>query len=90
VPVWAGAEPPPAAWAFDARRDQRNFGLSDDQCNAAFPDLYYEIDRAAAWRRGLGHRNVTPDDLDIKWKDEMLRAMIFDGQVGSPGLRAPL
>jgi hypothetical protein len=78
---WSTADPPPQPWSFDHRRDQRNFGLSDDQCDAAFPDLYREIDRAVAWRRGSGLHNITPADLDVSWKTEMLRAMIFDQQV---------
>jgi hypothetical protein len=78
---WSAADPPPQPWAFDHRRDQRNFGLSDEQCDAAFPDLYREIDRAVAWRRNSNLRNITAADLDVSWKTEMLRAMIFDGQV---------
>jgi hypothetical protein len=87
---WSAADPPPAAWSFDHRRDQRNFGLSDDQCDVAFPDLYREIDRAVAWRRGSGLQNITPADLDVKWKAEMLRAMIFDGQVTTPSVRSDI
>ncbi|KAF2399558.1 hypothetical protein EJ06DRAFT_511716 [Trichodelitschia bisporula] len=72
--------PEPEQWTFDAARDARDFGLSDEQCDAAFPDFYEEIDRAVELHRSLG--NITIDDLDMSWRrDEMLRAMIFDRQL---------
>jgi len=80
------ATDPPAAkpteqWSFDTQRDERNYGLSDEQCLLAFPDFYQEIDRAVSSREVLGP--ITRGDLDISWRegDEMLRAMIYDRQV---------
>jgi hypothetical protein len=84
LPVWSGSDPPYISWSFDHHRDQRNFGLSDDQCDAAFPDLYREIDRAVAWRKNSKLRNITPEQLDVSWKTELLRAMIYNGQVPPP------
>lgn len=72
---------PSTTWIFDAERDERNYGLSDEQCLLAFPDYYREIDRAVASRGMLGP--VTLDDVDISWRDEMVRAMIYDRQVGT-------
>lgn len=88
--VWPPAEPtatstpsaqPAEQWAFDTARDERNFGLSDEQCLLAFPDFYREIDRAVATRESFGP--VTLNDVDISWREgnEMVRAMIYDRQV---------
>jgi hypothetical protein len=74
--------PPIGGWTFDPKRDERNFGLSDDQCSAAFPDFYAEIDRAVQYRKEKGLGNVTSDLVDIGWRDnEIMRAMIYDKQV---------
>ena len=85
-PSEAIATSPPAAkpteqWSFDTQRDERNYGLSDQQCLLAFPDFYQEIDRAVSSREVLGP--ITRSDLDISWRegDEMLRAMIYNRQV---------
>ncbi|KAF1981029.1 DUF821 domain-containing protein [Aulographum hederae CBS 113979] len=54
-----------------------DYGLSDEQCDLYFPDLYQEIDRAASYARD--HGNISTDDLDISWKkDGLVRAMIHD------------
>ncbi|KAK0637551.1 Protein O-glucosyltransferase 1 [Lasiodiplodia hormozganensis] len=75
------SQPGPAdGWAFDAKRDAKNFGLSPEQCDAAFPKLWAEIDRAVAHRKKVG--NITPDEVKIGWKiDGIVRAMIYDRQL---------
>lgn len=82
------SQPGPAdGWAFDAKRDAKNFGLSPEQCDAAFPKLWAEIDRAVAHRKKVG--NITPDEVKIGWKiDGIVRAMIYDRQVCSQWLPA--
>jgi len=35
----------PDGWKFQATRDARDFALSDEQCSAAFPKLYTDINR---------------------------------------------
>jgi hypothetical protein len=74
--------PPIGGWTFDPKRDERNFGLSDEQCSAAFPNFYAEIDRAVQYRKDKGLGNVTIDLVDIGWRsEEIMRAMIYDKQV---------
>jgi hypothetical protein len=67
-------------WTFTPIRDQRVYTLSPEQCNAAFPGLFTEIDRAVEYRKKVGM--VTPADVDISWKDDgAVRAVILDQQV---------
>nr|OQO30231.1 hypothetical protein B0A51_01379 [Rachicladosporium sp. CCFEE 5018] len=69
---------PHSPWTYP--RDARNYGLSEDQCAEAFPDLYVEIDRAVAHRKKIG--NITVDELDVGWRgDGIVRAMIHDNQL---------
>lgn len=68
-------------WTFNASSDGNNFALSEAQCNAAFPDLYYEIDRAKS------HRNdrklpIKPEDVSIAWRnDAAFRGLIHENQL---------
>lgn len=76
-----GVEDSTTEWRFSARRDARNFGLSQDQCNYAFPQYFQEIDRAVAWRQEHNQPVINDTVLDAKWRRELLRLMIYDGQV---------
>lgn len=73
----------PEGWAFDTKRDERHYGLSEAQCDAAFPDFYQEIDRAVAFRKETGLDHVKEEDVDIEWRKggEIIRIMLFDRQV---------
>jgi hypothetical protein len=74
--------PPVARWTFNSDRDERNFGLTEEQCSVAFPNFYTEIDRAVQYRKDKGFSNVTNDLVDIAWRpDEIMRAMIYNKQV---------
>lgn len=67
-------------WSYEYPRDARNYGLDEMQCLVAFPDLYKEIDRAAAWWKERG--GVTERELDVGWRgDGIVRAMIYDNQL---------
>jgi hypothetical protein len=69
-------------WTFDAIRDGHNFALTDEQCSAAFPNFYYEIDRAVQYRKDKNLGNITLEHVDITWRaDEIMRAMIYDNQL---------
>ncbi|KAK8043162.1 hypothetical protein PG994_013645 [Apiospora phragmitis] len=57
-----GSSPPQSSWHFDANRDAFNYGLSDEQCDAAFPGLYAEIYRA---RDHLLQHNKTIGRQDV-------------------------
>ncbi|KAK7189379.1 hypothetical protein DPSP01_005935 [Paraphaeosphaeria sporulosa] len=67
-------------WEFDFRRDGSNYGLDEDQCAAAFPGLFEDIERAKNFRKGRGlvtQKNLT----DFELTKGMVRAMIHDGQL---------
>lgn len=68
-------------WSFDTERDARNIGLSQAQCDAAFPDLYYEIDRAVSvWQKR--EHTISQDDIEISWrKDAAFQVLIQDNQL---------
>jgi len=71
-----------SSWTFDYRKDGRNYGLSDEQCSAAFPELTYEIDRAVEYRKDKLGGRITEDEVDVSWApDSMIRAMIHDNQL---------
>ncbi|CAK1364160.1 unnamed protein product [Cercospora beticola] len=57
-------EKSPAEQHFD---DGYRDALSVEQCDIAFPDLYYEIDRATKYFRDLKHK-ITPEDT---WDNPM-------------------
>ncbi|KAI0173123.1 glycosyl transferase family 90-domain-containing protein [Hypoxylon sp. FL1284] len=50
-------------WTFDVGRDGLNYGLSNSQCESAFPDLYQELDRA---RNFLLDRKKRVNESDLK------------------------
>ena len=68
-------------WLFDSKRDARNIGLGRAQCDAAFPDLYQEIDRAVGvWQKR--EHTILQEDIDITWrKDAAFQALIYDNQL---------
>lgn len=67
-------------WEYDWGRDRNSHALSAEQCDAAFPELYDDIDRAVGYWKD---RNVTPDarelyegneaGVQILFKDQQLR-----------------
>lgn len=64
-------------WNF--LRDKDNLMLDEKQCQAAFPGLFQEIERAVEGRK-LKH--ITREELDtIEPKNGYIRAMIFDQEV---------
>ncbi|KAK3614473.1 hypothetical protein LTR22_027767 [Elasticomyces elasticus] len=64
-------------------RDRNNHALNVEQCDSAFPDLYHEIDRSAAfWRERNGGRKITKDQYGLDWsEDGGLSVMIYDQQL---------
>ncbi|RDL31109.1 uncharacterized protein BP5553_09898 [Venustampulla echinocandica] len=83
-PAPAQAELPAAnivpQWSFTTARDERAYGLTAEQCETAFPGIFIDIDRAVKYRKKIG--NITPEDVDISWKDDAaVRAVIIDQQL---------
>ena len=68
-------------WLFETERDARNIGLSSDQCDVAFPDLYYEIDRAVSvWQKR--EHTISQDDIKISWRnDAAFQVLIQNNQL---------
>lgn len=70
------------SWTFDAAVDERNFGLSEQQCDSSFPGLWYEIDRVVQYRHQQG--NITFEDVEKSdGGEDTLRILIYDRQVGT-------
>ena len=66
-------------WSFSYERDGSNYGLDQDQCHAAFPGLFQDIERAKKVR---GLKKVTELELSsFELTKGMVRAMIFNGEV---------
>ncbi|OJD32120.1 uncharacterized protein BKCO1_4100042 [Diplodia corticola] len=70
-------------WRFDPARDARNLGLSDEQCDIAFPDLYTEVYRA---RDHLGLNSVKQIQVQIyserkPWAHAQIHVLIHSGQL---------
>ena len=66
-------------WEFHALRDANDHGLSDEQCRAAFPKLFVELDKSAEGRR---ERKITSKEVNgMSVEDGMVRAIVQDGEV---------
>lgn len=66
-----------APWKYN--RDAKNLKLSDAQCDAAFPSLFVEIDRAVRSRK---YDHVTLEEMDkVPVVEGFARAMIYDNEV---------
>lgn len=69
------------SWTYDPQRDHLNIGLTPAQCDSAFPDLYFEIERAAKVWKDREH-TIQPDDISIDWRsDAAFQAMVYDNQL---------
>jgi len=71
-------------WTFIPERDERNLGLSEEQCKAAFPLQYHEVERARDYHASQGGIN---EDQIALWRTEpdkahgQLRLLIYDGDL---------
>lgn len=70
-------------WTFSSARDSRNLGLTDDQCDVAFPGLFTEIDRT---RDYLGPRSVHQKQIKLYTKKtpfyhSQVHVLIHNGQM---------
>ena len=71
---------PPSSWQYEYGRDGKNVGLADDQCEAAFPGQYEDINRGMDYwsQRGKITRR-TLDDIHLR--NGVTRAMIYGGHL---------
>lgn len=71
----------PSHIIFDANRDATNVALSRQSCEASFPDLYHEVDRAVDYWHGRNHI-ITLEDVDLSWRgDAMFKVLIHDNEL---------
>ena len=69
-------------WTFNPEKHAEDYGLDETQCDTAFPDMYFEIERAAAYWKQT--RNITIEDVEVSWKASgLVRAMIYDRHVST-------
>lgn len=69
-------------WQFTPSRDANNYALNSEQCLAAFPKLYSEIDKSVEQRKEANNP-ITFKEIDSRKKlgQGMARAMIHQGEV---------
>ncbi|KAF2089478.1 hypothetical protein K490DRAFT_8484, partial [Saccharata proteae CBS 121410] len=65
-----------STWRFEVERDALNYGLSDEQCNIAFPRLFQELDRV---RDFFSSRKVQQSEVRIWTGEEDKKTGIWDG-----------
>lgn len=70
-------------WQFNSSRDANNYALNSDQCLAAFPKMFTEIDKSVAQRKEANNP-ITFKEIDSRKRlgQGMARAMIYKGEVG--------
>lgn len=69
-----------AIWTFEYGRDEQNEGLSEAQCNSAFPGLFEDVNLGVKYWTREG--NITTQTLGrIRLENGMSRVMIFQGDL---------
>lgn len=70
-------------WQFNSSRDANNYALNSEQCLAAFPKMFIEIDKSVAQRKEANNP-ITFKEIDSRKHlgQGMARAMIYQGEVG--------
>ncbi|KAJ5729598.1 uncharacterized protein N7483_004106 [Penicillium malachiteum] len=71
--------PSNGTWEFLVERDGQNHGLSEEQCNIAFPKLFVEIDKSAALKQDNRISYKELDSRDVE--DGMVRVIIDQGEL---------
>ncbi|KAH0019815.1 hypothetical protein KCU78_g6661, partial [Aureobasidium melanogenum] len=65
-------------WKYEFPRDANNYGLSADQCDAAFPNFYSDIESAVALRK---HNPVLQKELEIEEDHCLVRVLIYEAEL---------
>lgn len=73
---------PPSNWTYQPLKNAESFDLTREQCNIAFPGLWYEIDRAVSfWKNDIG-RSIIPEDTNLDWREQgAFKALIHRNQL---------
>jgi len=81
--VPAGKDTASPNWTWNPSRDRNNHALTAAHCDTTFPDLYFEIDRAATfWKERNEGRKLTKEQYGLDWsEDGGLSVLIHDQQV---------
>ncbi|KAI9874887.1 MAG: hypothetical protein M1830_009177 [Pleopsidium flavum] len=70
---------PTKGWEFQVDRDGDNYGLTDEQCESAFPKLFVEIEKSIAARKD---NPITFEEFDSRpVTDGMVRALVYNGEL---------
>lgn len=79
---WATNRNDTDIWSYQYGRDDRNEGLSESQCQVAFPGLFEDIHQGTNYWQHRRQTTIAPRMLDrIDVKHGMTRAMIFNGDL---------
>lgn len=70
-----------SSWEFQVEKDGNDHGLSEEQCRAAFPKLFVELEKSASFRENNPIQFKDVDRLTVE--DGMVRGIIDHGEVGS-------
>nr|POE88067.1 protein o-glucosyltransferase 1 [Quercus suber] len=71
----------PSSWSTNGDLDANNFALSTAQCDAFFPELYHEIDRAVRFWQELNH-TITSKDVDLSWRENgLFKILLHDNKL---------
>jgi hypothetical protein len=65
-------------WRYEFPRDASNYGLSSQQCDAAFPGFFGDIESAVASRK---QDPIRLEELKIKDDQCLVRVLIYDSEV---------
>lgn len=68
-------------WEFVPSRDADNYGLNGEQCNLAFPKLFYELEKSVL-QREVNRSMITFKEIHTrKLEDGMVRGLVYNGEV---------
>lgn len=70
-------------WRYEFPRDALNYGLSSQQCDAAFPGFYGDIESAVTSRK---ENLIRLEELEIKDDQCMARVLIYDSEVSDKSI----
>jgi hypothetical protein len=67
-------------FVFNTTLHSKSYGLSDAQCDSAFPELFAEVERAHSYRSQQGKLTLEHIDRSAQGSD-LIRVLIYSGQI---------